>query len=168
MTVCHWNHGKVSSFRTIHKFRSLFAACTPEVSLCSTASQLQVVNKEVNPNRTKWMSRSQETRAKHNLVSAYEWCQHEKVTNVGLAARSLDCINTCYLHWCKKRGLTPGAPGTEAPDMFIDFSQCVSRLPYSIGRPMGAHQTNGDYSYEGQRALNYKDTESCPVIVCAP
>ena len=95
-----------------------------------------------------------------------KWTDTHHITGVPLRNRHIyliDAMYKSYLQGLTKDGVVVTDAMREKPDLFCDYRQCIARNPKQLGHPCGAHQSNGDYSYEGQRVLRFQDP--LPVLV---
>jgi len=88
--------------------------------------------------------------------NARPWTGHRTPQGVPKNCRPFDLIDVVYQSW-KQRHPDASEEEMERPDLFADTSQAVQRLPGAERHPMGAHQANGDFSYEANRVLSAKD-----------
>ena len=108
----------------------------------------------------KWMQKTIEVRAAISMpMSDKPWTAGHNLTGVPLVNRNIYLIDTMYqvyVNECETEGVLTEEM-KERPDLFCDYTQCISRYPKQRRHHCGAHQHNGDYSYEGQRALTFRD-----------
>ena len=115
----------------------------------------------------KWRKHSEAVREALNMpLDARPWTSRTKPQGVPANARPYDVLDTIYQRWLNSH---PEASELLrlGPDLFADWSQAVQRCPGAECHPLGAHQANGDYSYEANRCLTAEESFCSSLLVCA-
>ena len=114
----------------------------------------------VHGSAQKWRAHSEQARRAFGMsADSRPWTGTRRPIGIPLLARAFDVVDTAYGAWLARH---PDASEQErnAPDLFIDWTQATQRIPSAEGHPLGAHQSNGDFSFEANRCLVSQDRKS--------